>query len=276
MNNTPLISIVIPAYNAEKTIRKTVESVLSQTYKNFELIIVDDNSKDKTVLIIKNFTDERITLHLNKNNLGFEGNWNKALSKARGKYIKLLPDDDIILPKALKLQMEVLEKYSNIILVGSKRNIINEQDKIIMTRGVPLSRKLFCNYKEAIRSIVRYGTNPIGEPGSTLFRASVLKAVPSFDGQYPHFIDLDFYSKILRHGDYYFIKEPLSNFRIWNRSYSVSNKNDNFNESIKFFEKIVKENSFITVLDILICKINIYKNKFLKYLFYFFVSKYYK
>lgn len=273
MNNS-LVSILIPTYNAEKTIKRTIESVLNQTYSNFLLIIVDDKSKDNTVKIIESFKDSRITLYKNETNLGFESNWNKVLSKAVGDYVKLLPDDDTLSIDALELQIKVFEKYKNVILVGSRRNIVDEEDNILLTRGKKLGKKPLCKYKDAIKNIIRYGTNPIGEPGSTLFRISVLKKVPNFNGQYIHFIDLDFYTRVLKYGDYFFIDKVLSNFRVWNRSYSVLEKNNNFKESINFFEKIKKENTFLSSFDIFICKINIYKNKYLKYLFYFFITKY--
>ena len=273
MNKNLLVSIVIPAYNAEKTIKKTIISVLEQTYKNFELIIVDDNSKDNTINIINSFSDSRLTFYKNSFNLGFEDNWNEALSKAKGEYIKVLPDDDTLEINAIKLQVEILEKYHNVVLVGSKRNIIDKDDKIIMTRGKALSKNNFCKYKEAIKKIFQYGTNPIGEPGSVLFRASVISNTIKFDALYPHYIDLDFYLKILKYGDYYFIDNTLSNFRIWERSYSVSNKKDNFNESKKFFKKLKNTNSFLTNTDYIICNINVYKNMFLKQIFYYFVFK---
>ncbi len=268
-----LISIVIPSYNSEKTIKRTIDSVLKQTYKNFELIIIDDNSSDNTVLIIKEISDKRITLYINKQNLGFQGNWNKVLKKANGIYIKLLPDDDLLHKNALLEQIKILEKFENVVLVGSKRNIIDEKDALIMKRGKSLSKHNPCNYKEVLKATMRYGTNPIGEPGSTLFRASALKNNIEFDAELIHFIDLDFYLKILQYGDYYFIDKVLSSFRVWNRSYSVSNKKDNYQESNQFFQNLYTQNSFLNITDLIISKLNIIKNRILKFIFYFFISK---
>ena len=158
-NNMPLISVVIPAFNAEKTIKKTIKSVLNQSYKNFELIIVDDNSKDATVSTIKESSDKRVRLYINEKNLGFEKNWNKALNKASGLYIKLLPDDDTLAVDALFEQMKILEKFDNVVLVGSKRNIIDEKDNIIMQRGKKLSLNNPSNYTQTIKSIMRLWYN---------------------------------------------------------------------------------------------------------------------
>lgn len=274
MTTEPFISVVTPAYNSEKTIERTIRSVLNQSYKNFEFIIIDDNSSDNTVKLIEKFDDNRIKLYKNDKNLGFHGNWNEAISKATGEYIKLIPDDDTLEKDALLFQVNILQQYQNVIMVGSKRNIIDEFDKKIMTRGKAFCNNTFCTYNEALKYIVRYGTNPIGEPGAVLFRASVLNHVNQFSDKYTHYIDLDFYIKVLKYGDYYFINKPLSNFRVWSRSYSVTSQDKHLDESIRFFTQIKKENDFLTIFDMFLCKMSIYKNKYLKYIFYNVILKY--
>ena len=94
-------SILIPTYNGESVIAKTLKSVLYQDYKNYEIIINDDSSSDKTVQIIRSFKDKRIKLYLNKNNLGYPGNLNKCLDRATGDIIYLLGQDDILSVDAL-------------------------------------------------------------------------------------------------------------------------------------------------------------------------------
>jgi glycosyltransferase involved in cell wall biosynthesis len=79
MYSNSLISICIPSYNAENFIKETLESVLNQTYRNIEVVITDDCSKDSTVSVIHSLNDERIKFYQNEKNLGVEGNWNKAL-----------------------------------------------------------------------------------------------------------------------------------------------------------------------------------------------------
>lgn len=278
MNNN-LISVLIPSYNAEKTISYTIESVLNQSYKNFELIIVDDKSTDNTINLILKYNDPRIKLFINEKNLGFHGNWNKVLSKASGKYIKILPDDDLLEPSALEMQFDVLEKFPNVVLVASKRYIINENNKVILTRGKQFCNVNPCSYKDIIKPLYRFGSNPIGEPGNVLIRAENIKFNNiNFDGTHPHYIDLDFYVKILKTGDYYYIDKILSSFRVWGKSYSVSNSKENFKESIIFFNNLKNSDTTISNLDYLICKLNIYKFRFIKYIFYkliYFISKYF-
>jgi glycosyltransferase involved in cell wall biosynthesis len=106
----PKVSIVLCSYNGEKYISKQIESILNQTFKDFELIICDDQSTDNTVKIISKYAtiDSRVKLHLNATNLGYVKNFEKGISLATGKYIALSDQDDIwILNKIEKLQKNI-------------------------------------------------------------------------------------------------------------------------------------------------------------------------
>lgn len=109
----PLISVLMTAYNREKFIAEAIESVLSSTYTNFELIIVDDCSNDKTVEIAKRYAaeDARISVFVNEKNLDQFPNRNKAATYAKGKYIKYLDSDDKIYKWGLEYCVEMMEKY---------------------------------------------------------------------------------------------------------------------------------------------------------------------
>lgn len=105
----PLFSVLIPAYNSEKIIGETIKSILDQTIKNFELIIVDDASKDNTLGIIKKFKDKRIQYFKNKKNLGYSKNLEKCRRKAGGKYVYLMGNDDILSKYALERAKQAFE-----------------------------------------------------------------------------------------------------------------------------------------------------------------------
>ncbi|RYF99575.1 MAG: glycosyltransferase family 2 protein [Chitinophagaceae bacterium] len=113
MNSEPLVSVLMTAYNREKFIASAIESVLASNYKNFELIIVDDGSTDRTIEIAKAFgnSDPRIRVYLNEKNLGDYFNRNKAASYAKGKYIKYLDSDDLIYPHGLGVMVLAMEKF---------------------------------------------------------------------------------------------------------------------------------------------------------------------
>ena len=108
--NENLVSIVMPAYNAEKYIRNAINSVIRQTYKNWELIVVDDCSTDRTVNIILNFGDERIRLIKNERNSGAAISRNRALREAKGKWIAFLDSDDIWHAEKLERQLKFMNK----------------------------------------------------------------------------------------------------------------------------------------------------------------------
>jgi Glycosyltransferases involved in cell wall biogenesis len=115
----PLVSIVMPIYNGEKYLREAINSILNQSYKNFELIIIDDGSKDKSVDIIKSYLDGRIVLLENLQNIGLIKTLNRGLEVARGEYIARMDQDDISLKNRLANQIEYLEKNLDIALCST-------------------------------------------------------------------------------------------------------------------------------------------------------------
>lgn len=110
---TPLVSVLMTAYNREKYISAAIDSVLASTYKNWELIIVDDRSGDKTLEIARAYEqkDARIRVFLNENNLGDYPNRNQAAAYAAGKYLKYVDADDYIYPWGLQLLVGMMEQY---------------------------------------------------------------------------------------------------------------------------------------------------------------------
>lgn len=211
---TPKVSVCIPTFNGERFVAATIESVLSQSFADFELVLVDDASTDETPRIIERFCDSRIKVHRNETNLGFEGNFNRALQLATGEYVKVLPMDDLIFPGCLERQVAILDdaRYATVVLVSCARDVIDENGKRLMKRRVSLAGRL--SGRRAVRRAVRFGKNIFGEPGSVLFRRSVLEKSGGFDGRLPYWIDLDLWSRMLLHGDAYSIADSLCAFRI--------------------------------------------------------------
>ena len=215
MRSEPLISVCIPAYNNEAFIAATVESVLRQTYREFEIILTDDHSTDGTVAAIKRFSDTRIRLIQNETNLGFGGNWNKALGHAQGTYIKLLCADDLVYPDCLRRQVEALEApgHSGAVLAVCNTDLINASSQVIYSRKLRCPRGLV-NGRRLIRRCVRCGTNLIGEPAAGLFRREILNRAGLFDPDNPYLIDLAFWAGLLRQGDAFVDENRLAAFRI--------------------------------------------------------------
>jgi glycosyltransferase involved in cell wall biosynthesis len=128
MNELPLVSVLMTSFNREKYIAEAIESVLASSYRNLELIIVDDCSSDNTVSIAKKYaeSDARITVYLNDRNLGDYHNRNQAAGYANGKYIKYLDSDDLIYPESLSVFVSGMEKFPDA-AVGIMSNV-NQED----------------------------------------------------------------------------------------------------------------------------------------------------
>jgi glycosyltransferase involved in cell wall biosynthesis len=137
--NMPLVSVVMPLFNAEKYVGDAVESVLSQSYTNFELIIVNDASTDKSAACVQGIVDRRIVIVENENNLGIVASRNRGLALAKGKYIAILDSDDIALPNRLEKQVAFLEANPEYGICGSYYHVINGLGKKILSFKVPVS-----------------------------------------------------------------------------------------------------------------------------------------
>ncbi len=134
----PLVSVIMAAYNAEKTVGATIRSILGQTYQNFELIIVDDASKDRTVEVIQSFSDPRIVLLRNQINLKQGLARNKAIDRAKGEFIAVQDADDLSLPTRLEKQVAFLLSHPEVDVVGSNAYLFNDSGAILgglVTKG---------------------------------------------------------------------------------------------------------------------------------------------
>ena len=130
-----LISVIMSVYNGEKYLVQAIESILNQTYQNFEFIIIDDCSTDNSIEILEEYAkkDSRIKIIKKDKNIGIKGfieNLNLGISIAEGKYIARMDADDISLPERFQKQVDFLEKNPEIIMVGAQLNFINERNKI--------------------------------------------------------------------------------------------------------------------------------------------------
>ncbi len=222
--NAPTVSVLIPAYNGARHIRPAVDSVLSQSGVGLEVIVVDDHSRDGTADIVESYGDTRIRVIRNPSRLGAEGNWNRALELASGKYVKLLPQDDLLHPGSLATQVAALEADADesIALVFGSREIIGPTGKVLTRRGFKGGTPGRIAATTLLRQCVRRGTNVIGEPGAVLFRRALAQKIGPFDGQQGFVIDLDYWIRLLAHGDGWYIADPVSSFRVSGGSWSVA------------------------------------------------------
>ena len=269
--STPLVSVCIPAYFGETHIAQAIASILNQTMSDLELLVIDDNSSDGTERVVESFHDPRIKYSRNPVNLGPEGNWNLCLREACGRYVKLLPQDDFLYADTLRRQVAILENDAdeNISFVFGPRIIVDDSGREIMRRGYRGQEEGEVLAADLIRRCVRLGTNLIGEPGSVIFRRTLADRVGLFDGEMPYVIDLDYWFRLLRYGDAYYLRDPVSAFRVGSDSWSVRIGAGQSADFRKFIDKTcVAQADILSRLDIMSGKVMARINNLMRLLFY--------
>ena len=128
--NAPAVSVVLPAYNCEKYIAKAIESVLHQTFTDFEFIIINDGSTDRTEEIIRSFSDPRILYQANNSNKGLVFTLNKGIDIARGSYIARMDGDDIALPERFKKQFDHLQLNKEVDILATVVTLIDKNESV--------------------------------------------------------------------------------------------------------------------------------------------------
>jgi len=187
MPSFPLVSVVMPVYNSEAYLKPAVESILSQTFCDFELIIIDDSPTDKTAAILDSYTDPRIICLHNQEHCGLIRSLNLGLATARGKYIARMDADDISLPHRLEGQVHYMEAHPDIGLLGTWIEDIDENGKPIGVWRAPTTPAL-------IRWSLLFGTC-MAHP-SVIMRRSVIQRVGSYNPEALHAEDYDLWSRM--------------------------------------------------------------------------------
>ncbi|MEH2174431.1 glycosyltransferase [Nostoc sp.] len=220
-SSNPLISVTMTTYNHEKYIGEAVESVLNQTYKNFELIIVNDGSNDKTDEIIRKFQDERIT-YIYQENQGTSNAINRAISDSRGKYIALMSGDDICYPHRLETQYNYLVKSQKKVIF-SWVDFIDENSQIITDSH--FAENLFNHpnrtRSEILRHFFFYG-NYINAVTGLIYKELLLEA-GLFNVAAIQLQDFEIWLKLIKKYEIHIIPDQLIKYRIRTLGENLSN-----------------------------------------------------
>lgn len=222
----PKVSVCIPTYNYGRYLPEAIESVLNQTYTDFELLVLDDASQDDTESIVQSYVakDSRIRYVRNSTNVGMVNNWNRCLELATGKYIKYLFGDDVFSSSLLLEKMTaILESDASISLVSSSRTIIDENSRQIDICSF-YSSDIKKDGKEVINTCLLQLKNFIGEPTVVMFRKS--QALRGFDTRFKQIVDLEMWFHLLEQGFFAYIDGPLCSFRIHDKQQTLKNKYD--------------------------------------------------
>ena len=223
MTNSPKVSVLIPTYNYAGFLDETIQSVLNQTYTDYELIIVDNNSTDNTDEVVQKYLVEpRIKYHKNPSNLGLVGNWNRCLELASGEYIKFLCADDKFHPKILEKYVTIMDQYSNVSLITCDKQGFGSSTHQTIT---PLTHMV--DGRTANLHMLTGHYCWIGEPSSVMFRRQDLR-VGKFISEYKQYVDWEMWVRLLTVGDCYIVPEILVYVRFHGASISKEQKRKRF------------------------------------------------
>lgn len=214
-----LVTVAIPTYNGEDFIEETIKGIIQQSFTDFEILIIDDNSKDNTISLIEQYRDNRIRIIKNKKHLGGYKNFNKCFLEGLGKYIFINHQDDIMLPECLKKAIEILELDSSISCVGINSLIIDEDGKKYNPSFNYTEKDILFTRNDFIDSFFKRYTMAIS---SVLFRKEIIsKNKLLFNPQDGECADIIFWLRIgLCSEKIYFIHDPLFLRRIHSKQWS--------------------------------------------------------
>jgi glycosyltransferase involved in cell wall biosynthesis len=186
---SPQISVILPVHNGEKFIAEAVNSVLSQTYRDFELIIINDGSSDRTDEILSTYSDDRIRIVNNSSSLRLSRSLNKGIELSQGKFIARMDADDISLPERFEKQLIFLDKHPEIGVVGCQAKKIDENGNIVGRFTHPTE-------PEIIKWDLFFET-PLTHP-TIMMRADIAKSTDGFSPDLIASVDYDYWSRLVK------------------------------------------------------------------------------
>ena len=246
----PTVSVIIPLYNHESYIEDCIKSVLNQTFQDFEIIITDDYSNDRSVEIVESFHDPRIKLLKNLNNLGGSVTANRCILNSTGKYIAMLSSDDIWHPQKLEMQINYLEKHSEIGVVFSQVEWIDKNGNVFEAKKDPYFSVFNVNNRNRYDwlNYFFYKGNCLCHPSSVVRREcynEVGLLNPAFSG----LPDFDLWIRICLHYEIWILEEKLVRFRWLGNERNASGDND-INRIRNSFEAFLILDQYLQIKDI--------------------------
>ena len=191
MLGNPEISVIMSVYNSERFLNQAINSILDQTFSEFEFVIVNDASTDNSRNIILSYTDSRIKLIDNDTNIGLTKSLNKAIEIAKGRYIARMDADDISLPDRFSVQYDFLEANNDFTLVGSGAYLINENNNEIGSLNRPFTNEIIIGHA--------FFYNPIIHP-VVMFRKNTIVEIGAYNIAIKRAQDYDLWLRLIKHG----------------------------------------------------------------------------
>lgn len=225
----PLVCVCIPTYNSAKTVRDTLESILAQTYPNLVVYVSDNASTDDTLKVIESISDPRLFIHRNIENIGAEGNFNRCIQVATGKYAAIFHADDIYEQEMIEMQVSYLEKYQNAGAVFTAANLINEEGSRIGNIQLPQALEHiqgpydFATMFKAVLLHSNFFVCPSFMVRTDIYQNEIIHWNGASFGTSA---DLDVWLRILKRHSIGHIGKALINYRISNAQWSARTRKD--------------------------------------------------
>lgn len=201
-----MISVIMSVHNTkEEYLRPAIESILNQTYSNFEFIIIDDNSDSRTKNILKSYQDERIIIHTNSQNLGLTKSLNIGINLSRGKYIARMDSDDISLKTRLEEQLKYMEEHPDVVLLGSFTRPINTKK---------VNRQHWTDNQDILKIRLLFYNIGIAHPTAFFRRDFLLNNNIKYDETYPKSQDYAMWVNVIKYGKIAVLPKALLEYRI--------------------------------------------------------------
>ena len=220
---TPHVSVVIPSFDNARYIEATMDSVLAQTYTDYEVVVADHSSSDGTAELLQRYArDPRVRLLNTPTGGGAERNWNRVSEEATGELVKLVCGDDLLYPEILARQVEAMDAAGQgTVMAASTRDIVDAAGRAIVNGAGLGGLNGRVDGRVALRRSVLRGANIFGEPACTMLRRDALAAVGGWHGRPGFMIDQATYCRTLLRGNLVVVPGPLAAFRISGTQLSV-------------------------------------------------------
>lgn len=240
---TPAVAVCIPLYMKERFVADTIQSVLDQTFTDFELVIVDNASTDRSGDIAESFDDTRITVVHNRETVPGPANFRKLVPLTSAPLIKIVAADDVMHPTVLERQTAVL-RDPGIALTSCRHDVIDEHGGVIYRDRSLRTPDLISRQDRAavLRRVVRHRGNPIGAFVNAMFRRTAYDAAGGIPDAPFIALDLALWLEILRHGSFYGMDETLVDFRVAAGSASADDGRAGAVDQARFIEDLRRAN----------------------------------
>lgn len=239
----PTISVIMAVYNGEDYLDQAIKSVLEQSYRHFEFIIIEDASTDSSAKTIKQYADgdERIQIIQNDKNLGLAASLNKGMSIAKGDYIARMDADDVALPQRLQVQCDFLKNHKDYVLCGSNAIIIDAENNTI--RETKLA-----NSDEEIRAMCLF-LNPFVHPSVMMRTAPLEKMVLRYDESFDTTQDWAFWVELMDCGKMFNIEKSLIEQRHHENSTSYQKRDRQIQNSVRIQKRYLEKKGAVEFWD---------------------------